>query len=209
MLDIHFTGVSVVVSEGTKYLVTNLVQSLIFAIIIISLLIYFLFKSIPIVIAAMVPNMVPLVITAGIMGFFEIPLKPSTLMVFGVALGITINDAILLMAKFKQQMKRFPHLSGNELMINALRESALGMAYTSIVLFFGFIMFVFSQFGGTQALGLLISITVLVGMFTNLILLPALVLTYEKWITSRSFKEPYFEIFNEEIDYDLDKIKIE
>ncbi len=209
LLDIHFTGVSVVVSEGTKYLVTNLVQSLIFAIIIISLLIYFLFKSIPIVIAAMVPNMVPLVITAGIMGVFEIPLKPSTLMVFGIALGITINDAILLMAKFKQQMKRFPHLSGNELMINALRESALGMAYTSIVLFFGFIMFVFSQFGGTQALGLLISITVLVGMFTNLILLPALVLTYEKWITSRSFKEPYFEIFNEEIDYDLDKIKIE
>ncbi|MEY3048511.1 MAG: hypothetical protein RL365_549 [Bacteroidota bacterium] len=209
LLDIHFTGVSVVVSEGTKYLVTNLIQSLVFAVIIISLLIYFLFKSIPIVIAAMVPNLVPLILTAGIMGIFQIPLKPSTLMVFGVALGITINDAILLMAKFKQEMKRFPYLSGNELMINALRESALGMAYTSIVLFFGFIMFVFSQFGGTQALGLLISITVLAGMFTNLILLPSLVLTYEKWITSRSFSEPYFEIFNEEIDYDTEKIQIE
>lgn len=181
-LVINFTGISVVVSEGTKYLVRNLWQTLVFTILLISLIIYFLFKSFYVNLATMLPNIIPLVITAGIMGIFNIPLKPSTLIIFGIAIGITINDAILLLAKLKTGIKRFPHLSKSELLIKALEDNALGMAYTSIVLFFGFILFTFSQFGGTQALGFLISITILNGMFTNLILLPCLLLSFEnRW----------------------------
>jgi uncharacterized membrane protein YdfJ with MMPL/SSD domain len=90
----------------------------------------------------------------------------------------------------------------------SIKETGLGIFYTSIILFFGFIMFVFSQFGGTKGLGLLVSITILVGMLTNLLILPSLLLTLQKKVISKSFQEPYFDIYDEETDYDLDKIKI-
>ena len=179
-IQVTFTGISVVVAEGTKYLVSNLMQTLVFTILLIALIIFMLFRSFSVNIATMIPNIVPLIITAGLMGFIGIPLKPSTLIIFGIAIGITVNDAILLLAKLKTEIKLFPHLSKSELLIKALEDSGLGMAYTSIVLFFGFILFTLSQFGGTQALGLLISITILTGMFTNLILLPSLLLSFQK-----------------------------
>lgn len=179
-LHVTFTGISVVVSEGTKYLVSNLLQTLVFTILLIALIIFVLFRSFSVNVATMIPNIVPLIITAGLMGFLGIPLKPSTLIIFGIAIGITVNDAILLLAKLKTEIKLFPHLSRSELLIKALEDSGLGMAYTSVVLFFGFILFTLSQFGGTQALGLLISITILTGMFTNLILLPSLLLSFQK-----------------------------
>ncbi|MFM7724664.1 MAG: MMPL family transporter, partial [Bacteroidota bacterium] len=179
-LHVTLTGISVVVSEGTKYLVSNLLQTLVFTILLIALIIFVLFRSFSVNVATMIPNIVPLIITAGLMGFLGIPLKPSTLIIFGIAIGITVNDAILLLAKLKTEIKLFPHLSRSELLIKALEDSGLGMAYTSIVLFFGFILFTLSQFGGTQALGLLISITIITGMFTNLILLPCLLLSFQK-----------------------------
>ncbi|MFM7388417.1 MAG: efflux RND transporter permease subunit, partial [Bacteroidota bacterium] len=179
-LHVTLTGISVVVSEGTKYLVSNLLQTLVFTILLIAFIIFVLFRSFSVNVAPMIPNIVPLIITAGLMGFLGIPLKPSTLIIFGIAIGITVNDAILLLAKLKTEIKLFPHLSRSELLTKALEDSGLGMAYTSIVLFFGFILFTLSQFGGTQALGLLISITILTGMFTNLILLPCLLLSFQK-----------------------------
>ena len=179
-IQVTFTGISVVVAEGTKYLVGNLLQTLVFTILLIALIIFMLFRSFSVNVATMIPNIVPLIITAGLMGFIGIPLKPSTLIIFGIAIGITVNDAILLLAKLKTEIKLFPELSKSELLIKALEDSGLGMAYTSIVLFFGFILFTLSQFGGTQALGLLISITILTGMFTNLILLPSLLLSFQK-----------------------------
>jgi predicted RND superfamily exporter protein len=179
-INVTFTGISVVVSEGTKYLVTNLLQTLVFTVLLIAIIIFILFRSFSVNVATMIPNIVPLIITAGLMGFLQIPLKPSTLIIFGIAIGITVNDAILLLAKLKTEIKLFPNLSRSELLIKALEDSGLGMAYTSIVLFFGFILFTLSQFGGTQALGLLISITILTGMFTNLILLPSLLLSFQK-----------------------------
>jgi hypothetical protein len=152
----------------------------VFTVLLIAIIIFILFRSFSVNVATMIPNIVPLIITAGLMGFLQIPLKPSTLIIFGIAIGITVNDAILLLAKLKTEIKLFPNLSRSELLIKALEDSGLGMAYTSIVLFFGFILFTLSQFGGTQALGLLISITILTGMFTNLILLPSLLLSFQK-----------------------------
>lgn len=206
--DVTFTGVSVVVSEGTKYLFVNLLQSLLFAVLSIALLMAVLFRSLKIIVVSMIPNIIPLLFTAGIMGYFDIPLKPSTLLVFGIALGITVDNAILFLAKYRQELKANTH-DMNYAILTSLRETGLGIFYTSVILFFGFIMFVFSQFGGTKALGLLVSITILVGMVTNLIILPSLLLTLQKRIMSKSFEEPYFEIFDEEEDYDTEKIQIE
>jgi predicted RND superfamily exporter protein len=156
----------------------------------------------------MIPNIIPLLFTAGIMGYFQIPLKPSTLLVFGIALGITVDNAILFLAKYRQELK----LHGGDIkgaVLVSLRETGLGIFYTSAILFFGFIMFVFSQFGGTKALGMLVSLTIMVGMATNLIILPALLLTLDKLVTTKAFKEPFIEIFDEEDDIEVDNLQIE
>jgi predicted RND superfamily exporter protein len=206
--DLVFTGIKVVQTEGTKYLFVNLLQSLIFAIISIAIMMAFLFRSMRIILVSMIPNIIPLLFTAGIMGYFQIPLKPSTILVFGIALGITVDNAILFLGKYRNELKlhawdvRFA-------ILHSLRETGLGIFYTSVILFFGFLMFVFSQFGGTKALGLLVSITIMVGMATNLIILPALLLTLERKFSVKSFQEPYFDIYNEEPDYDTDKLEIE
>jgi predicted RND superfamily exporter protein len=206
--DLTFTGTSVVVSEGTRYLFINLVQSLVFAIISIALLMAFLFRSFTIILISMIPNIIPLLFTAGIMGYFQIPLKPSTLLVFGIALGITVDNAILFLAKYRQELKQHTW-DVKYAILHSLRETGLGIFYTSVILFFGFIMFVFSQFGGTKGLGLLVSITILVGMATNLIILPSLLLSLEKKVITKSFQEPYFDIYDEETDYDADKLEID
>jgi predicted RND superfamily exporter protein len=117
-------------------------------------------------------------------------------MIFGIALGITVNDTVLLLGKLKQKLKTNPNISRIEALIQALEESAMAMAYTSIILIFGFIMFIFSKFLGTQALGLLISITLVIGMFTNLILLPSLMLSFHHRFNYKNLIES--ELFEEE-----------
>lgn len=206
--DLVFTGTSVVASEGTQYLFISLIQSLVFAILSISALMAVLFRSMRIIIISMIPNIIPLLFTAGVMGWFGIPLKPSTLLVFGIALGITVDNAILFLAKYRQELKLHTWDLKHAILLS-LRETGLGIFYTSIILFFGFIMFVFSQFGGTKALGLLVSLTILVGMATNLIILPALLLTLQRLVTTKSFEEPYFIIYDEEEDIELDNLQIE
>ena len=205
--DVIYTGVSVVVSDGTRYLVNNLISSLIFAIICIGVLMALLFRSWRMVIISMIPNIIPLIVTGGIMGFFGIPLKPSTLIIFSIAFGISIDDTIHFLSKYRQELKN-KHWDLKSCVLIAIRESGLGMFYTSIVLFCGFSVFAFSQFGGTQALGILISITLLVAMVNNLVLLPALLLSMDKLITTKSFKEPYFEAYNEDSDIDWNSLPI-
>ncbi len=206
--DVIYTGVSVVASDGTRYLVNNLISSLIFAIICIGVLMALLFRSWRMVLISMIPNIIPLIVTAGIMGFFGIPLKASTLLIFSIAFGISIDDTIHFLSKYRQELKN-KHYDLKSCVLIAIRESGLGMFYTSIVLFCGFSVFAFSQFGGTQALGILISITLLVAMVNNLVLLPSLLLSMDKLITTKSFKEPYFEAYNEDSDIDWNSLPIE
>ena len=203
-----FTGTSVVAAEGTKYLVKNLITSLIFAILSIAILMAILFRSWRMVVISMIPNIIPLLFTAGIMGWFGIPLKPSTLLVFSIAFGISVDDTIHYLAKYRQELK-INEWDLKGCINNATREAGLGMFYTSIVLFSGFSVFTFSQFGGTQALGLLVSITLLVAMLTNLMVLPSLLLSLDKFITTRSFKEPYFEAYDEESEAEWEELSIE
>jgi predicted RND superfamily exporter protein len=202
------TGTSVVASEGTQYLVTNLITSILFAICIIAILMAILFRSWRMVMISLVPNIIPLLFTAGIMGWFGIPLKPSTLLVFSIAFGISVDDTIHYLAKYRQELKS-RKWDLKQCVIISIRESGLGMFYTSVVLFCGFSMFSFSQFGGTQALGLLVSLTLLVAMITNLVLLPSLLLTLDRLITTKSFEEPYFEAYDEDSDIEWDDLQIQ
>jgi predicted RND superfamily exporter protein len=141
------------------------------------------------------------------MGWFGIPLKPSTLLVFSIAFGISVDDTIHYLAKYRQELKS-KNWDLKQCVILAIRESGLGMFYTSIILFCGFSVFTFSQFGGTQALGLLISLTLLIAMITNLVILPSLLLSLERKLTTKSFEEPYFDAYSEESEIDWSGLQL-
>jgi predicted RND superfamily exporter protein len=206
--EVHYTGTSVVWLKGTDYLVKNLFLSLSIAIVLIALIMAFLFSSGRMVMVSLIPNLIPLIFTAGIMGYFDISIKPSTILIFSIAFGISVDDTIHYLAKYRQELK-VHSLNLREACILALRETGVSMIYTSIVLFFGFGVFTASEFGGTVALGLLVSITLLVAMASNLILLPSLILSFDNWLTTKAFKEePLLELVDEEDDIELEELYI-
>ncbi|MDC1063108.1 MMPL family transporter [Flavobacteriales bacterium] len=177
--DVIITGTTKVLLTGTKFLLNNLFISLFLVIILISIFMAWMFSSFKMVLISLIPNIIPLLITGAIMGFFGIALKPSTILVFSIAFGISVDDTIHFLAKYRQELisnKGLIRIS----VFAALKETGVSMLYTSIVLFFGFFIFIASDFGGTVALGLLVSITLLIAMLSNLLLLPALLLTYEE-----------------------------
>jgi len=181
------TGTSVVYLRGTDYLVKNLFVSLSIAVVLIAMLMAFMFRSWRMVVVSLIPNIIPLIITGALMGFLGITIKPSTILVFSIAFGISVDDTIHFLAKYRQELE-VNNWKIKRSVILALHEVGLSMAYTSIVLFFGFSIFNMSTFGGTKALGMLVSITLLVAMFSNLILLPSLLLTLERSMTVKYTK---------------------
>ena len=196
--EVTMTGKALLFQKGTKYLVNSLIISLSLAILMIALFMAFMFRSFRMVIISIIPNLLPLLITAGIMGYFGIPIKPSTILVFSVAFGISVDDTIHFLAKYRQEL-----LANNwkikTSVYGALRETGVSMFYTSIVLFFGFSVFTISSFGGTVALGALVSITLLFAMLSNLVLLPSLLLSLEKSIANKKvLKEPAINIIPED-----------
>ena len=206
--DVIITGTSVVFLEGTKYLVKNLFQSLMLALFVIGLLMALLFSSSRMVIISLIPNLIPQLLTAAMMGYFGIPIKPSTILIFSIALGISVDNTIHFLSRYRL------HLKMNDWKISvsvilALKETGYSMISSSVVLFFGFFIFTFSQFGGTESMGYLISFTLLVALLSNLFLLPSLLLTLNKRITTKQFKEPFLDVFDEENDEELDEIQIE
>jgi predicted RND superfamily exporter protein len=186
--DVVITGTSVVFLKGTSYLVNNLRTSLLIAILAITILMMFLFKSFKMVIISLAPNLLPQIMTAGMMGFLGIPIKPSTILIFSIALGISVNDAIHYLSRFRMELK-WNNENIKVSVLNALKETGYSMIYSSIVLFFGFSIFVFSSFGGTASLGYLISFTLLIAVFLNLIMLPSLLLSMEKRISKKVFRK--------------------
>lgn len=206
--NVSLTGTSVVFLKGTNYLVENLLTSLTLAIILIASIMSILFSSVRMVLVSLVPNLLPLLITAGLMGFFGIPIKPSTILIFSIAFGISVDDTIHFLAKYRQELK---HQQWNikEAVYLALQETGVSMIYTSIVLFFGFGVFTVSSFGGTIALGLLVSVTLIFAMMADLVLLPSLLLSLDKALTTKAFKnEALIEILDEEEDINLDQLEV-
>lgn len=176
---VEITGSSVTFLEGSNFIVRGLGESIFWAFLLIAICMIFLFRSFPILMCSLVPNIVPLLITAGLMGWVGISLKPSTVLVFSVALGIAIDVTIRFLVNYKQEL---PRLNNNvhATLIQTIKHTGISIIYTSLVLVAGFVIFCFSDFGGTKALGWLTSLTLVVSTFTNLILLPALIKTFIK-----------------------------
>lgn len=198
--NVILTGKALVFLKGTNYLVKNLAISLSLAILLISLFMAWMFRSYKMIIISLIPNILPLLITAGLMGYLGVPIKPSTILVFSIAFGISVDDTIHFLAKYRQELI---HHKWNvrKSVYAALRETGVSMFYTSIVLFFGFLVFTVSSFGGTKALGGLVSVTLLFAMVSNLLLLPSLLLSLEsKFANKRTIKEPTIAILPEEDD---------
>jgi predicted RND superfamily exporter protein len=193
---VTMTGKALVFLKGTNYLIHNLVISLSLAIFLIAIFMAFLFRSFKMILISLIPNIFPLLITAGLMGYLGIPIKPSTILVFSIAFGISVDDTIHFLAKYRQELKA-NNWRIKQSVYNALRETGVSMLYTSIVLFFGFLVFTASSFGGTIALGGLVSVTLLFAMVSNLLLLPSLLLSLEKNIANKEdFKEPTIAILD-------------
>ncbi|MDC6387376.1 MMPL family transporter [Maribacter sp. PR1] len=199
---VYMTGSALLFLKGTKYLVKNLIMSLALAIGLIALFMAYLFRSFRMIIISLIPNLLPLIVTAGIMGFIGVPIKPSTILVFSIAFGISVDDTIHFLAKYRQELDS-KKWQIKKSVYAALRETGVSMFYTSIVLFFGFSVFVISNFGGTVALGALVSATLLFAMLANLILLPSLLLSLEKSIANKkTLKEPQIDILPQDEEND-------
>jgi predicted RND superfamily exporter protein len=205
------TGSSIVFIKGNDYLIGNLIGSMLLSFVINSFLMALLFSKVRMIIISIIPNVIPMMLTAGIMGFFGIPLKPSTGLIFSIVYGISIDNTIHFLAKYRQELK----INRSNVAIavaNSIKETGTSIVYTSIVLFFGFIIFAWSDFGGTVALGILTSTTLLCAMITNLLLLPALLHAFDNGSRKTFFPpliEHYDEFYHEDEDVAIDLEKIQ
>jgi len=207
--DVKITGHSLTFLKSNDYLFHHLFVSLVIAIVLIVLIGMVLFRSVAIIVLSKIPCLIPLVITAGIMGFTDIHFKPSTILIFSIAFGIASDGTIYILAEYRNQLRKSPRHEVKKAISRTVRGIGISMIYTNIILFFGFAIFAASSFGGTVALGILISVTLLVSLLTNLILLPCILLSLEKRkYVKAMMQEPLINIIDEEEDIDLDKLEI-
>lgn len=206
--DVRLTGNSIIFLKNNDYLLLNLKESILLAILFIGSVMFFLFMSVRMVIIALIPSMTPLLLTAAMMGYFDIPLKPSTILIFSIAFGIASDGTMYFLTKYRQELRKFGG-SISKTVSSAIHETGPSMLYTAVILFSGFFIFSASSFGGTSALGILISVTLLIAMLSNLIFLPTLLLSLQKRIITRAFlKEPLIQVFDEEEDVELDDLEV-
>lgn len=182
--NVELTGSSIIFSKGTDYLLKHLFESIGLAIVLISLLRLAQFRSLGIMFISLLPNIVPLVITAGLMGYFNIPLKPSTILIFTIAFGLASDQTIYFLTRYQQELT-LTNYSVVKVVSDTIRETGVSMTYIALILFFGFGIFTASTFGGTVVLGLLLSITLIVALVFNLTLLPALML----WLDAKKARK--------------------
>lgn len=205
---VNITGSSIVFLEGTNYLVKNLISSLLLALLVIAILMALTFTSFKMVVISLIPNLIPQLLTAAMMGYAGISIKPSTILIFSITLGISVDNTIHFLSRYRLQLI-MNDWKIKESVLAALLETGFSMIYSAVVLFFGFAIFILSSFGGTEALGYLVSFTLLAAMLSNLFVLPSLLLTLDKRITTKAFREPLLEMLDEEDDIELDDLEIE
>ncbi|MCL9809276.1 efflux RND transporter permease subunit [Flavobacterium luminosum] len=201
--EVIITGKPSVFQKGTHYLLDNLLSSLLMAFGLTAGLVAIMFRSFKMVLVSIIPNLLPLLMTAGLMGFLNIPLKPSTILVFGIAFGMSVDDTLRFLAQYRMELSR-NDWKIKKSVFATFDDAGISMFYTSIVLFFGFSVFMLSSFGGTVALGGLVALTLSFGMLSNLVLLPSLVLSLNKTLANQQeFLEPTIDILeptDEEVD---------
>jgi predicted RND superfamily exporter protein len=177
--DVELTGTSVTFLEGSRFIISGLKDSIFWAFLLISACMLYLFRSVRILFSSLIPNIIPLIVTAGVMGWAGVPLKPSTVLEFSVALGIAIDVTIRFLVNYKQELPNNDH-DIEKTVVQTIYSTGISIIYTSLVLIAGFVIFCFSEFGGTMALGWLTSLTLVIATLTNLVLLPAILLTIGK-----------------------------
>jgi predicted RND superfamily exporter protein len=177
--NVQLTGTSVTFLEGSRFIIDGLKDSILWAFLLIALCMLYLFRSARILVCSLVPNVIPLLITAGIMGWVGIPLKPSTVLVFSVALGIAIDVTIRFLVNYKQELP-MNNYDMKQTVIDTIHSTGISIIYTSLVLIAGFVIFCFSGFDGTKALGWLTSLTLVTATLTNLVLLPAILISVNR-----------------------------
>lgn len=203
------TGNSLIFLKGNNYMFKNLMESILLAIVLISIIMVTLFMSVRMILISILPSLIPLVITAGLMGFFSIPLKPSTILIFSIAFGMASDQTIYFLTKYRHEMRSNPVMSISNAVTITIRETGVSMMYTAVILFFGFFIFSASSFGGTSALGKLLSVTLMVSMIANIVLLPTFLLSLERRLTTKAFlSEPLFETHEEEEDIELGDLEV-
>lgn len=173
---VEYTGSSVTFLEGSAFIINGLKESILWAFLLIALCMLYLFRSFKMLICSLIPNIIPLIITAGVMGWAGVRIKPSTVLVFSIALGIAIDITIRFLVNYKQELQASTK-PPREIVIDTIHKTGISIIYTSLVLIAGFVIFCFSGFGGTQALGWLTSLTLVLATLTNLVFLPTLLLT--------------------------------
>jgi len=203
------TGNSLIFLKGNNYMFKNLMESILLAVVLISIIMITLFMSVRMILISIVPSIIPLIITAGLMGFFHISLKPSTILIFSIAFGMASDQTIYFLTKYRHEMRTNPVISISNAVTLTIRETGVSMVYSAVILFFGFFIFSASDFGGTASLGKLLSVTLLVAMIANIIVLPAFLLSLERRLTTKAFlAEPLFETNAEEEDIDHESLDI-
>lgn len=210
-LDVKVTGTTLIYIKGNDYLIGNLRTSMLIAFVLIAIIMGLLFGNFRMIVISLIPNIIPLLITAGLMGYLGIPLKPSTALVFSIAFGISVDDSIHFLAKYRQELLKYKFDVVKSVSIS-LKETGMSMIYTSIVLFCGFVIFVASEFGGTKSLGALTSITLLIAMLTNLLLLPCLLRSFDLNSNQVKFSkmfEKYDNFYDEDEDEEIDLEQIQ
>ncbi len=201
---ITFTGSCLIFLKGNDYLVKNLIESILLAIILVSIVMYLLFMSMRMVIISTIPSLIPLAITLGLMGFFNVHLKPSTILIFSIAFGISSDGTMYFLTKYKQDIRKY-NLSISEIVSLVIKETGVSMIYTAIILACGFMIFIFSGFGGTRALGLLVSITLLMAYSSNLIVLPSFLISLEKRLDRKKGEKPFIEVEHGSLEEDSEE----
>jgi predicted RND superfamily exporter protein len=196
---VNLTGHSLVFLKSNDYLLSNLIESLIIEIVLIAIVGIALFRSVRIIVLSKLPCLIPLLVTAGVMGFLDIRFKPSTILIFSIAFGISSDGTIYFLTKYRQELRKYGANAATAISATIF-DTGLSMIYTSVILFCGFAIFSASSFGGTVALGVLVSLTLLMSMFTNLILLPAILLSiHSKKLGKEIIEEkPLIDIEEEE-----------
>ncbi|MGP8216996.1 MAG: efflux RND transporter permease subunit [Bacteroidia bacterium] len=185
---ITFTGSSLIFLRGNDFMVTNLVESVFLAVILVSFVMYLMFMSPRMVVIATLPSLIPLIVTLGLMGFLGIHLKPSTILIFSIAFGISSDGTMYFLTKYRQEIKNM-NLTVSQVISLVIKETGVSMIYTAIILAFGFLIFIFSGFGGTKTMGTLVSVTLIMAYCSNLVLLPSFMLTMENSLSRKKFTE--------------------
>lgn len=175
---VRITGTTLIFLKAIDYLIDNLVWSLVATFLLVAIQMFLLYGSFRIMLISMAVNLLPLFLVAGLMGYIGMPIKPSTALIYEMAFGIVVDSAIHFLSSYQWYYRRHP-IPERAAVVSVHHTGAL-IAYTSFVLLMGFGIFAFSSFGGTRALGILTAISLGIGLFSNIFLLPSLLITFRQ-----------------------------